>query len=124
MNFFLKVLSFLILLFFEIEGSSFAQIPPSGGGGAKDAQLADQYLSSYEFEKAAALYEKAYARDPLGVYSNYLRCLIAMKDYNEAEKLVKKTIKKNATNQSYQIDLGTVYELQGDQNKAKQVYDK
>src|SRR5215475_10989517 len=90
----------------------------------KDAQLADQYLNSYEFDKAVVLYEKAYSRDPLPVYPNYLRCLIGMKNYDEAEKLVKKTIKKNTANFSYQVDLGTIYELQGQQGKAKQVYDK
>src|SRR5438552_190057 len=95
---------FLFLLFVLSSSLLFAQTN-------KDSQLADQYMSSYEFEKAAVLYEKAYSRDPFGVYSNYLRCLIAMKNYDEAEKLVKKTIKKNPANPAFQVDLGSVYEL-------------
>src|SRR3954466_4467980 len=110
-----------LILVIVIAVSSFivqGQIPPSGGGGAKDAQLADQYFNSYEFEKAAVLYEKAYSFDPNGVYQNYLRCLLAMKNFNEAEKLVKKTAKKNPSNPGYQADLGNIYELQGDKSKA------
>jgi len=113
-----KIISYSILLFLLLSSPAlFAQ-------ANKDAQLADQYMNNYEFEKAAALYEKAYDRDPFGVYQSYLRCLISMKNYTEAEKLVKKTIKKNPANIAYQVDLGNVCELQGDQNKAKQVYDK
>src|SRR5260221_1968568 len=113
-----KIISYSILLFLLLSSPAlFAQT-------IKDAQLADQYFNNYEFEKAAPYYEKAYGYDPFGVYPNYLRCLITMKNYTEAEKLVKKTIKKGATTPAYQVDLGNVYELQGDQNKAKQVYDK
>ena len=90
----------------------------------QDRQLADQYLNNAEYEKAAVLYDKLMDRDPFGTYSQYLRCLLAMKDYEEAEKLVKKIIKRNPEYPSYMVDLGYVYHLQESDEKAKQQYDK
>jgi TolA-binding protein len=95
-----------------------------------DRQLADQYLNNGEFDKAAVLYDKLYDRDPWGTYPNYLRALLGLKNYSEAEKLVKKMIKKSAstnniaTGLTYQVDLGFVYETAGDKDKAKQTYEK
>jgi len=90
----------------------------------QDRQLADQYLNNAEYEKAAVLYDKLMDRDPFGTYSQYLRCLLAMKDYDEAEKLVKKIIKRNPEYPSYMVDLGYVYHLQENDDKAKQQYEK
>jgi len=89
-----------------------------------DRQLADQYLNNAEFEKAAVLYEKLFDRDPLGTYPNYLRCLMAMKSFDRAEKLVKKTIKKVPDNLNYVADLGYVYQAMGDGDKAKDQFMK
>jgi tetratricopeptide (TPR) repeat protein len=95
----------------------FAQSP-------QDRQLADQFLNNAEYEKAAELYEKLMDRDPFGTYPQYLKCLLAMKDFPEAEKLVKKIIKKQPDNPSYLVDLGFVYNTAGDESKAKQQYEK
>jgi tetratricopeptide (TPR) repeat protein len=95
-----------------------------------DRQLADQYFSNGEFDKAAVIYDKLYDKDPFNVYPNYLRTLLNLKDYSEAEKIVKKMIKRTSSNNnpqssfSFQVDLGFVYESSGDANKAKQTYDK
>ncbi len=91
---------------------------------SQDRQLADQYMASAEYEKAAELYEKLSDRDPFGTYPNYLRCLLAMKDYSGAEKLIKKISKKNPENITYISDLGFVYQQQGENDKARQQYDK
>ena len=91
---------------------------------AQDRQLADQYMASLEYEKAVELYDKLFDRDPFGTYSNYLRCLFGLKDYEEAEKLVKKMSKKQPQNLTYLSDLGYVYSLQGQDEKAQQQYDK
>src|SRR6185436_19068267 len=90
----------------------------------QDRQLADQFLNNAEYEKAANLYEKLMDRDPFGTYSQYLRCLLAMKDYESAEKLVKKIIKKQPDNGSYYVDYGFVYAAKGDPEKSKQQYEK
>ena len=90
----------------------------------QDRQLADQYLMNAEYEKAAILYDKLMDRDPFGTYPQYLRCLLALKDYDEAEKLVKKIIKRQPDYPAYLVDLGYVYSSQGEDDKAKQQFDK
>jgi hypothetical protein len=110
---------FLVLLAFLLTGFAVTAQPPAGA-----RQLADQYLSNFEYEKAAALYDNLYDKDPFSTYPNYLKCLVAMKDYDAAEKLVKNISKKNPTNPAYAVDLGFIYEAKGDMSKAKQAYDK
>ncbi|MBK9800300.1 MAG: hypothetical protein IPP56_11535 [Bacteroidetes bacterium] len=57
----------------------------------KTEQLAMQYYSQGEFEKALALYEKLFNRNPdeLNYYQHYLDCLLSTKDFKTAEKLAK-----------------------------------
>jgi tetratricopeptide (TPR) repeat protein len=107
---------FCMLLFFACAVS--AQ-PPAG-----NRQLADQYMNNFEYDKAAAMYDKLYDKDPFGTYPNYLKCLLALRNYDDAEKLIKNITKRNPGNPSYVIDLGFVYESKGDISKAKQTYDK
>lgn len=90
----------------------------------QDRQLADQYMNNAEYEKAAQLYEKQLDRDPYGTYPPYFRCLIALKDFDAAEKLAKKFVKKQESNLSFLVDLGYVYSLQNSPDKAKAQYDK
>jgi TolA-binding protein len=106
-----------VLSFFVVSFSSYGQ-------SGNERQLADQYFNNFEFDKAAAIYDKLFDKDPFSVYPNYLRTLVALKNYSEAEKIVKKIIKKNSANPAYQVDLGFVYECEGDTNKAKSLYDK
>jgi tetratricopeptide (TPR) repeat protein len=113
---FLKV-RFLLIIFLGLTASVFAQAP-------QDRQLADQYLNNAEYEKAAVLYDKLMNSDPFGTYPQYLKCLLAMKNYDDAEKLVKKIIKKMPDYPAYQVDLGFVYDSRGDKDKAKAQYDK
>ncbi len=109
--------SFLLcLLFFSFAAD--AQPPTS------NRQLADQYMNNFEFDKAAVIYEKGFDKDPFGTYPNYLKCLIALRNYDDAEKLVKNISKKNPDNPAYAVDLGFIYESKGDQSKAKQTYEK
>ncbi|MBK9523511.1 MAG: tetratricopeptide repeat protein [Bacteroidetes bacterium] len=109
----------LLLLFLTAGGisHSFAQ-------SGKERQLADQYLSNSEFAKAAELYDKLFDKDPFGTYPNYFRCLLAMKSFDKAEKLVRKISKKQPDNLSYGADLGFVYQSQGQDEKAQQQYER
>ena len=97
---------------------------PSSAQIGQERQLADQYMATLEYEKAAELYDKLFDKDPFGTYPSYQRCLIGMKDYNTAEKLVKKISKRQPENLTYISDLGYVYEMQGDESKANQQYEK
>ncbi len=87
-------------------------------------QLADQYLNNSEFEKATAVYDKIYDQDPFGVYPNYLRALMSLKEFDKSEKLIKKMVKKNPDNLYFLVDLGFLYFTEGDNSKAKQQYEK
>ena len=108
--------TFFVLLLLCVFGT-FAQ-------GFQDRQLADQYLNNAEYEKAAQLYEKLMDRDPFGTYPQYFKCLISLKDFDEAEKLAKKMVKKQDTNLSFFVDLGYVYSLENSPEKSKLQYDK
>lgn len=108
-----SILTFL--LFFAL--NSFSQ-------GNQDRQLADQFLNNAEYEKAAQLYDKLMDKDPYGTYPQYFRCLLAMKEYDKAEKLTKKIIKKQESNIWYLVDLGYIYAQQDQNDKAKAQYEK
>lgn len=108
----------IIFIILFIGSAAIAQPPTSS------RQLADQYMNNFEYDKAAAVYDKLYDKDPFGTYPNYLKCLLALRKYDDAEKLVKNISKKSPENLGYNIDLGFVYESKGDMNKAKQTYDK
>src|SRR5690349_20799425 len=88
----------------------------------KDQQLADQYFYSQEYDKAAALYEKLYDKNPF-VYNNYLRCLFELNLTDKAEKLIKKQIKKDPGNPALQIDMGQVYFKRNDSAGARKQYE-
>lgn len=89
----------------------------------KDEELAAQYFQNKEFEKASDLYEKLYNQNQSGFYyNNYLQAILELKDYKKAEKFVKKAIKKNSLQLSYQVDLGYIYAQSGDVNKADEQY--
>ncbi len=83
--------------------------------------LADQYFLEGDYEKAAVFYEKVTGDS---VYTPYLTCLLSLKDYEKAEKLVKKQVKKKPGNLIYGIDLGYVYTSSSRPDKAEEQYRK
>lgn len=91
--------------------------------GLNNLDLARQYESTGEFDKAAVYYEKQYNIDPFGTYEPYLKCLKQIKDYKEAEKLIKKQAKRGAGAGKYTVDLGLLYEMEGDTEKAKKQFE-
>lgn len=93
--------------------------------GSTDEQLANQYFQNKEFDKAAVYYEKIFGKksSPL-VYQSYLSCLLELKDFKTAEKVVKKQIKQNPAQPEFGVHLGMVYTAAGDNDKAKTEYEK
>lgn len=87
-----------------------------------DEQLADQYFFNKEYEKAVVLYEKLYKKND-AFYRKYLNTLIELENFNEAEKVVKKKLKKTEDPLLATIDLGNVYNRSGDRKKAEQEFD-
>ena len=86
-------------------------------------QLAVEYYRNEEYEKASVLFENLYKQKKVKFYFNYyLNCLIEMGEYSEAEKKVKKEIRKHKSDISFHVDLGYVYKRQGDEENATKEY--
>jgi tetratricopeptide (TPR) repeat protein len=89
-----------------------------------DEQLAAQYYQNKEYAKAVVYYEKLYDKKPIELYYNYyLSCLLELKEYKDAEKMVKKHIKKTNEELKFYVDLGVIYASGGDENKCKAEWD-
>lgn len=82
-----------------------------------DEQLAAQYYQNKEFDKALDYYEKLYKKQE-GFYPQYLNCLLQLQDFKTAEKTVKKQVKKYPEKLVFMVDLGTVYQKDGETSKA------
>jgi|SRR6185436_3437901 len=113
----------VLLLFFNFllvffESASYGQ------GGQTNLDLANQYFNTGEYEKAAVYFEKQYNIDPYGTYESYLKCLNLLKDFDKAEKLIKKQIKKNPVDMTLYVDLGKIFLSEEENDKAKQQFDK
>jgi len=88
-------------------------------------ELAADYFQKKEFDKAATLYEALYDQTNAKIYFDFLfNCYTALQKYNEAEKLVKKQIKRTNNDIRYQVTLSKLYSLQGNKEKAKQIITK
>ncbi len=86
--------------------------------------LAMQYYEQKEYEKANVYFEELYDKNPNLWYPNYFKSLLAVKDYDKAEKVTKKQIRNNKNDVSYYVHLGKVYNLNGEKKKENEAYDK
>ncbi len=89
-----------------------------------DEQLAMQYYERKEFDKAVVYFDKLYDKLPDAYFTYYYTCLLETKDYNKAEKIIKKQIKRNSTATNLYVKLGKVYRLQHNPDKEKEQYTK
>lgn len=92
---------------------------------SSEEELAAQYFSDGEYDKAVVLYKKLHRKDPssIYIYQYYLTSLIHLEDYKEAENMLEKQVKRFPGNYTYSVDLGHLYGLQGNQKKAAEIYD-
>lgn len=87
-------------------------------------QIAMQLFQARSFEKAAELYARIYPKKPSYYnYSYYFFCLVEIRDYDEARKLIKAQQKTEASTLKYQVDLGYVYFREGNTDKSKKTYE-
>ena len=93
---------------------------------ADDIALAKEYFQKQEYEKAESIFEKLSRNDQAftTIYPDYLKTLLALKQYKDAEKLVKKAIKKSPAQVNYQVDLGLVYQAAGNEDNADKYFNK
>jgi tetratricopeptide (TPR) repeat protein len=75
-----------------------------------DIDLAEYYYTQGQYEQAKLYYEKIYKTNKTNrVYTNYLNTLIALKDFEQSEALVKKKIKENSKDGIAYLSLGDLY---------------
>ena len=90
-----------------------------------DQQLAQHYFASGDFEKASMYYEKIVATDPSKFnFNRYYECLLQLKDFKQAEKILKKQININRIDLDYKVQLGKLYEESSQEEKAKKLYEE
>ncbi|MDB5134002.1 MAG: tetratricopeptide repeat protein [Mucilaginibacter sp.] len=88
-----------------------------------DLQLARQFTTNGELQKALEIYQKLYKQDNEAYYSYYVNGLLSLKKFDEAENITKKMLRKHPGDYQYTINLGRIYTQKGDTGKAEIVYD-
>ncbi len=92
---------------------------------AQDEALAKQYYQNGEFDKAVVVYEKIYSRKfDDAIYENYFLSLLALRQYEEAQRLAKKQAKHFDANLNYMVDQGYALIQGNKQEKAELYFDK
>lgn len=89
-----------------------------------DELLAAQYFQNKEYDKAVELYEKLFQREnSIYFYQPYLTCLLELKDFISAEKLIRRQIKRYPQDLTFMTDLGYLFKITGDAKKAQKEFD-
>ena len=91
---------------------------------AEAEKLALQYFDAREFEKANVYFSELYEYNPSAWYLYYYKSLVAVKDYDKAEKITRKQLRINKNNVQYYVYLGHLYGLQSESKKEKEYYDR
>ncbi|MCU0432470.1 MAG: tetratricopeptide repeat protein [Bacteroidia bacterium] len=117
-----RLILLLTLVLTTAPQAAFCQpVPPQTV--SPDEQLAGQYYSAGEYDKALVYYEKLYDRNPIAIYYNYyLNCLIQTKNFRKAEKVVTRQSKRYPLDLRFRVDMARVYRAQGDEDKAKKEF--
>lgn len=110
---------FLLSVFLLFSAVLFAQ-------KGRDEALAKSYLETGEYEKAAdlyiALWEKNGQADEF--YKPLVKTLYTQEKFADAEKIIRRQVKKQAAGLLYQIDLGDVLNKLQQGAEAKKVFEK
>jgi len=90
----------------------------------QDTNLANQYYQNGEYEKAGATYKILMERDPKKQYyfDQYVECMMAMEDFESAEKTIKQRLKTNPTQVQLYVTYGNLYNRQFQEEKAELMY--
>ena len=90
-----------------------------------DYNLAEQYFKQGEFDKAADYYLKTYKKTrALPHFNKYIVALTNAKEYDKAEKALKKEIKKRPNSYALQVNLGELYWASDEKETANKTWDK
>lgn len=89
-----------------------------------DLDLAEYYYNEGQFEQAKLYYEKIYKTNKTNrVYNNYLNTLIALGEFDEAEKMAKKNVKENSKDGVSYVKLGELYKRFDKLPEAKEQFE-
>jgi len=114
----------IALIFLCFLGANLAKAQTFGWIEKTDEELAIQFYQSGEFEKARALFEDLLKKDENKHLNDYyFDCLLKLEDYEEAEKFLKKEIRKSSNPAVLGVDLGYVYGLAGKTKDAEKTYE-
>jgi len=109
------LLYIFVILFSFLGQSIYAQ--------SSDIEIAESYVNSGDCEIAVIYYEKIIKSNRTRkVYDNYRKCLIELEMYQEAKKLVKSFVKSSPKVTSYKVNLGEIYILTGERDKADKIF--
>jgi TolA-binding protein len=109
----------LLIFFISFSAAAYAQ-------KGRDETLAASYYEGGEYDKAAEIYQSLWEKNNYApqFYTPLFSTYLTLKKYDEAEKVVRKQIKKYDQTPQYQIDLGYLSKLKGDPSKSKEIYEK
>jgi len=114
------ILSILILISFLGNEYAYAQKTIQ-----TESQLAFNYFRDKEYRPASSLFYNLHKITRSRTYFNYyIDCLIHLENFKEAEKAIKKEIKKNPDDKSFLIHQGYVYKTAGEIEKSLEQYNK
>lgn len=94
--------------------------------GGTELALAKEYVRKQEWAKAAATFQglPAEVQQSPVAYPDYLKTLLQLKLYKDAEKLVKKTTKRAPDLTGGGVDAGTVLAAAGDEAGAQRLWQR
>jgi len=77
-----------------------------------EEQLGAQYYNNRELDKALATFESLYSRNPSQFnYIYYVNTLLELKEFDKAEKVIKKQLKANPNDPRFQVDIWAILTL-------------
>jgi len=108
----------IILLAIVISGTVFSQ-------SEDRVNLANEYYRMGDFQKAQAEYKKL-ARNKKNIsriHDNYLKLLLTIQEYDEAEKYLKGVLRQLPGNIAYAVDYGLLFQAKNEQKKADKIFE-
>jgi len=89
-----------------------------------DLELAEYYFREGAFASAKLYYQDIYKKNTTNrVYEKYLQTLIALEEYEEAEKIAKKKLKRRTDKAAGHLELGQLYKTIAKLEEADEQFD-